>query len=262
MAAPQHPKTGYALPFEVRHPGSGWSAGQDLEGVLRLGPGPAGALEELARPFDLFARLARAGALGGRSIPPEASGFELVPPQAAGDRGARVVLKGCRVDPASVVVLSHLLLARGKALPLAALDVAPAGATPALRLGRDEEERSSFPARYGKLPFEFEDEQPESGAYTFTATLEAPLGKEHRAWLDGALADWIEAVRAGAYALAPHPADGFWAETDQEGVVDFDRTLEWSVFKVMADDGAVDALVNVFAALHGRGQRIASLTLS
>ncbi|MBI4566218.1 MAG: hypothetical protein HY716_16150 [Planctomycetes bacterium] len=263
MAKIDEPRTGYDLPFTVRHPGaSAWSDGGDLEGVLRWKPEQAGAAEEIPRPLDLLARLARSGALAGRSIAPEKSGFEFVPPEIRPGGTARFLLRSCRVDAGSILVLTNLLLARSEALPLISLDLARPGTVAATVLAKDPEERSTFPGRNATISFPIEDEQPESGTYTFTATIETPLAPDHRKWLNQALADWIDAVQAGAYALAPLPPADCWAEADAEGVVDWDHTVEWSVFKVRADELAVDALVNIFAALHGRGQRVVRLAIS
>jgi hypothetical protein len=251
--------TTYVLPFAVTYPGAGvLSSSRPVELRVRLGAGDGAAARQVV---EVFTRLAATGALVGRDLDPASSGLVPAPPeQGAGQ--LRFPLLDCRVDDCALVVLAHLFLARSPELALRALEVATPGREPDQVLRFSRTGLATYPGVAQPLPFPLTDEDPEGGGYTFTAELLEPLRDRCRDALDAALTAWVEAVRAGAYALAPIPPRECYAEPLDAGVTSFGRTVEWAVEKVRADPACIGGLVNLFAAFHGRCQPLAGLLIS
>jgi len=264
MTAKDALKTGYLLPFRVSYSRERvFSAGGPLLVVARCRDGATVDRKAVVEIFDLFGQLAKTGALAGRGIPPGQSGLEVGTPAFGAGLEFSVLLEKCAVDDRALVVLTHLFLARYKAIPLQSLEVAPRGEAARIDLRADsEDEESTYPEVFAKLPYELQDEEPEGGGFTFTAELEEPALERNADILQGALSVWTEAVVAGAYALAPIPPQESWCEPDSDEVVWFKSTLEWIVFKVRADDACIHALVNIFAAFHERCQKLRSLVIA
>ena len=95
----------------------------------------------------------------------------------------------------------------------------------------------------------------------FAMTYATPLDDATRGALQGVLDSWTATVLAGGFALAPIPPADNYVEPDGP-FVEYDATVEWTVFRLRANTAAVDALVNAFAAFHGRHRQITTLTIS
>lgn len=251
----------FDLPFSVSYPTPPFfSTGQDATIVVRLRDGISP--EEIARAsavVDLFVRFANLGGLAGRSIEPWRSGATWHPADAVRHDEMSFRLGRCLFDDAGLVALCGLFLHERNVALLRAIEVY-AGA-PKERLASDTSSYSTYPERFAKIPFEVIDEQPESGAYTFALTLEQPLDTYNQEVLQQALCTWTEFILAGGYALAPIPPKENYVEPD-DPFVQFECSLEWSVFKLRAHPASVDALINVLAAFHGRQRRVTSLTIA
>jgi len=255
--------TAYTLPFEVKYaPGPMFSSGGTIEVIAdikyRLGFDQKAAGQIL----DVFTRLARIGALAGKDIEPWWAELQSELPRFSGGQEIYFTFLNCSVDERALVVLTHLFLARQKEVPLLSLELAPPTARAMQILQSDPSELSTYPEIYKRLPFTFENEEPESGGYTFTAELKQPLKAQYAETLQNALIFWTEAVLAGAYGLAPIPPEECYIEPYEEYVTSFGTTVEWTVFKVRADPACIDGVVNIFAAFHGRCQEILTLRIS
>jgi len=79
--------------------------------------------------------------------------------------------------------------------------------------------------------------------------------------LEFALNLWRDFIADGGFALAPIPPDANYLEPD-DPFVDFDQTIEWTVFKLRAHPASIDALVNVMAAFSALHQPLVELCIS
>lgn len=253
-------QTAFELPFVVSHPVSPFfSKGGAIELVVHLSPdaGEEAAIV-IAEAVRLFVAVANTGALSGHHIAPERSGVRLAGQNTSVPGVLSFQLADCRMDDRALVPFCDLLLHQKRAAWIRA--VALKGAGPTTRLdgaGRF----STYPERYDPLPFSLVDEQPESGAYTFTAQLSQPLTAASRQHLESDLSAWCSFVLDGGFALAPILPEGNYLEPD-DPFVDFDQTIEWTVFKLRAHPASLDALINLMAAFSARGQRLVQLCIS
>jgi hypothetical protein len=248
----------YQLPFAVRYTYGALGSGADLALEWEVLPDQRHDTEVMRECLAAFAGLAATGALGGGRVKADRSGFQLV---VEGEQPRHALFKECRLDDGALVVLAHLLLARAGELNLAAIRLAELdrGARTVQVLAEPAED-ATYPEPADPLPFELIDEEPESGALTFTAELAAEALPETEAALIEAAERWRIAVCGGGYALPPLSPEQSYVEPDAP--IAFGRTLEWTMVKLRADDGAIHAAVNLFAALHVRAQRIVTLTIS
>ncbi len=264
MAAKAELTSGYDLPFRVSYSREGaLSKGAPLIVHGRCRGGASPDRKAVAEIFEIFGDLAKTGALAGGGIAPGQSGLEVGAPSFGSGREFSVLLEKGAIDDRALVVLAHLFLARREAIPLESLEVAPRGETPRLEVASNPGEgESTYPGIYAKLPYEIEDDEPQSGSFTFTLTLEDEAQERWADVLQGALSAWARAVLAGAYAQAPVPAEESYCEPDSDEVAWFKSTLEWIVFKVRADDACVHALLNIFAAFHEKCQKVRRLEIA
>lgn len=247
----------YNLPFEVRYSSSRLlSSGVTVDVIARVKSSEKMGI--LAHVIDLFAGLAVSGALAGQELEPWNSGLQIN--QAY--NGIRFRLTDCRVDDRAFIVLSHLLLSLQDAIHLESLEVSGLQEKAPLKLQCDPTVVSTYPGVYRDLPFSLIDEEPESGAYTFSAEMKEPLQAGHGEYLENMLKCWTEVLLAGGYGLAPIPPQNSYVEPAGESVTSFDRTVEWTIFKLRADPAAICGVVNIFAAFHHRCQEIMSLRIS
>jgi hypothetical protein len=256
-----HPiQSGYSLPFEVRYAPRLFAGPDPVQIVFRLRGDSTPTAPLLAEVTEAFVQLCRTGALSGETRGDPSSVSMVLPPFIAGHH-VSFSLTGATMDDRALLPFTHMLLARAPELGLEALEVFPSGATPHLRL-MTESDISTYPPRSPVLLFPCEDEEPESGAYTFTAEMVSALRPRNREDLSAALAAWTVAVMGGAYGLAPIPPQESYVEPSDTGIVAFDETLEWTVFKVRADPACIDGLVNIFATFHTRNQPLTQLVIS
>jgi hypothetical protein len=254
-------QTAFELPFEVSHPASPFfSKGGPVEVIVNLIPdAPEEASTLIATAMHLFVAVANTGALSGERIAPEGSGMQLAREERSAPDVLSFQLADCRVDDRALVPLSDLLLVAKRATWIDAVTLKAAG--PVKRLVNGPGRFSTYPGRYERLPFSLVDEEPESGAYTLAGQLNRPLAAESRQQLESALSSWRDFIMNGGFALAPIPPDANYLEPE-DPFVDFDQTIEWTVFKLRAHPASIDALINVMAAFSARSQRLVQLCIS
>jgi hypothetical protein len=254
-------RSAFDLPFAVSYPTRPFfSAGSDTIVSIRLRNGISPyEIARTAAVLERFVQLANAGGLAGRAIEPWRSGVATHSTIAAGPVEVSFRLERCLFDDASLLALCDLFLHKDNVTLVQAIDIG-AGA-PVQRLICDRASYSTYPGRFARLPFELVDEEPESGAYTFTLTLATELDDDGRMALADAMRTWSSFVLAGGFALAPIPPEENYVEPD-DPFVELDHSVEWSVFKLRAHPAAVDALLNTFAAFHGRGRGLSAVTIS
>ena len=253
-------RTAFPLPFRAGYPASGFfSVDEKTQLSLEFAVEPTPAQAVLADGvMRLFADFAATGALCGERFTPQYSGIDYCPIELRTSNVRVYSLRNCRIDDSAMVLLCDLFLRESVALSLRSLIVSNGGA--GTDLLQDPNSWSTYPARYTPLPFEIDDQQPESGAYTFVLDLAEPLGVSAKSTLTSWLGLWTQIVMAGGYALAPiEPKDNYVEPSAT--IVDFATTLEWSVFKLRAHPAAIDALVNQFARFSERVQRVLRLEI-
>jgi hypothetical protein len=256
-------KTAYQLPFDVTYPSAAFFAsGHDVMVVVRLNDNaPSDGPARIAAAVAAFIELVETGALAGEVIKPWQSSVAACRLMTASPPGeVSFTLEQCQFDDAGLMVLCDLLLHERNAPLVRSLAVRMAG-VPNQPLASDPEALSDYPARFARLPFPLEDEDPEGGAYSLGIEFASPLDDATRAVLRRTLHTWTAVVLAGGFALAPIPPAQNYVEPDNP-FVEYDSTVEWTVFKLRASGAAVDALVNAVAAFHGRWRPITALTIS
>ncbi len=255
--------TAYDLPFEVRYSNEDiFSTGGVVHGTAKVRNGASVDSTPLPSTLDLFARLASTGALAGKDLSPAHSGLTFGPHSHAGGSLITFEFVGCRTDQRALIVLAHLCFGLQDVVRLESLEFSAPATRASRRLPLIPQGLSTYPEIYRPLPFAFEDEDPEGGAYTFSAELKEPLSEASAKALTESLNTWVEALLTGAYGLAPIPPQECYVEPQEEGLTAFGQTVEWTAFKVRADPSCVNGLVNMFAAFHHRCQEIRELTIS
>jgi hypothetical protein len=253
--------TAFDLPFSVRYPAAGFfSRGSDVRVALHLRETASDEVKaSILRAFTLFRALANAGGLGGAGIDPAASGIAAVDSLGSSGRQMLLELRVCRIDDRSLVTLVDLLLHREIAPHVAAVSLD--GSPPVTVLQTDFKRLFDVhPGRYAKLPFAVHDEEPETGTVVLVLTLKQPLGDDAREHLQAAFDTWRDFIRAGGFALAPVRPESNYVEPD-DPLVDFDTTVEWTLFKLRAHPAALDALINLVARFNVR-QSIVELAIT
>lgn len=253
-------RTAFKLPFRALHPTTKFFAsGGDVQLALEFATEPTLAqVKQADYLMQLFTDYAGTGALSGRRFEPHQSGVDRGPIAFRSPKVRVLSLSHCRVDDTAIVLLCDMLMRLHLSVPLHSFIVSNGGEV--VELLQDPHTWSTYPERYIPLPFEINDQQPESGAYTFVLDLVEPLQAPARDSLNAWLSLWTRCVLAGCYALAPIEPKGNYVEPDGE-VVDFATTVEWSVFKLRADPVAIDALINLLCCFSERFQRVVRVTI-
>jgi hypothetical protein len=228
-----------------------WATGGDITIHVQFSSTGLECPQILSQTFELFVRLAQTGALAGRSIEPWESGLTLESIQTK-DGSMRLKLLGCRVDAGSLYVLLNLLLPHHEILGISSIDVIGHGALPTEQISVDLDDESIYPGIYERLPFEFIDEEPESGAYTFQARCSARVSEQDIEPLAIALNTWVEVVLAGGYEMSSIAPIDSYVEPSEDGLIAFGSMLEWTIFKLRADPESTNGIVNIFAVFHNR----------
>ena len=254
-------RTAFQVPFSVVHPETAFfSSGQPLAVHIQLHPGAhASAVDRIFKTIGGFADLASTGALAGARIRPDRCELRLdSDPMIRGD-DLTFEFSRCLLDDRGLIVLCDLLLHKDLVEPIRSLSVLRSAVDRYSRLQSDS--YSTYPDAYQDLPFPTSDEEPESGSYSFSITLQRPLDTENRQYLQLAFSTWKYAVLRGAFALAPIPPEDNYVEPD-DPFVDFDETIEWTVFKLRAHSACISAIKNILGAFHYRCQQLSSLTIT
>ncbi len=252
-----------SLPFPVHCVGlAAMSNGGSMEATVRFSAEKIGASGFLAGAFTRLGNLAFTGALCGGAIQPATSRMtvQFVPPTRDGE--LRVRLSDCRVDRRSVFVLVNMLLAQND--PESIYSVSLRGdhsgtvAEAARLLETDEVE---LPGVFAGTPFKIIDEEPESGSYTFSATLASPATEIQVQLLAQSFQRWVEVVQAGGYELVDLPPLASYVEPSSTGLVVFSNRIEWSIYKLRADPNCINGIINIFAFFHDRAQPLSRLEI-
>jgi hypothetical protein len=178
----------------------------------------------------------------------------------------------CQIDPAHAGSASRYVLCkrqgadwndleRAEQAAIDLVEVRAPAATDLRSLALKSELESTYPPRFEPLPFRLLDLEPQGGSYSFEVELTQPLAPPHEAWLNAALAAWMEAILAGGYALAPIAPNDNYVETVGDEVTAYANKIEWAIFKLRADPVAVDGLLNLLAAFHMRCQKIVAVDI-
>jgi hypothetical protein len=254
-------RTAFRLPFRAVHPAQAHFFESRGEVVVAFEFEREPTAEQAAKADAIlqgFIDLALTGALSGQRIAPGRSRVDAGPVSLRSPRTRACNLTRCRIDDAAVVLLCDMLLRDSDALQLRSFAASDGGEM--VELAQDPDAWSTYPQRHATLPFELDDQEPESGGYTFVLDLAEPLQPEAEGTLGAWLGIWLRSVLAGAYALAPiHPKDNYVEPGDPP--VSFATTVEWSVFKLRAHPAAIDGLVNLLASFSDRVQRIVRVTI-
>jgi hypothetical protein len=254
-------QTAFALPFEVWFPDEPFfsSGGHVTVSVQSRDGVDSAAFDSIVEVMHLFVAFAETGGLCGSHLSPDRSSMKVPSYHASREGTLTFEFEECRIDDRALIVLCDLLLHKDRA-PLVG----------SLSISRRQEKRpakpvtrgySTYPGLYRELPFAFLDCNPESGAYTFSAQLAHPLGDKARHELELAFGAWKDLILAGGFALEPALPEDNYVEPD-DPFVDFERSLEWTVFKLRAHSASIHAVVNLFAAFHYRSQPLTALTIA
>lgn len=251
--------TGYRLPFEVSvSSGRLLSVGNDIGLAFQIPGSTEAELELVAAIVEAFAQIAVSGALCGESINPGESGLTAQ----SESSGLRFTFAGCRIDEAALIVLVNLILAKSSDIGFQTIEITRSQLPAGNMLEYADSDQLSFPAVYGSLPFVLENQLPESGGFTFTARTVGPVNEQNVICLNKYLNAWLVTVNGGGYALPPISPMNCYAESADDEVTWFEDLIEWTVFKLRADDAAITAVINIFAAFHARFQNLVSLRIS
>ncbi len=216
----------------------------------------------VSRALQLHARLADTGAFGGRALAPWDTDMALRVPPPINPRSCSARVDPCRIAEESWVVLCNLLLRVHQTVRIEKVDIILGEDQTPIELATSRTAVSTYPTRYATAPFKVIDLEPEGGSYSFLIGLASPLTAHNEEWLNAALQTWAEAVREGAYALAPTNPISDSVDPHGDGVDSYETTVEWAVFKLRADPiGALDALLNIFFKFHDRNQPIRTLEI-
>lgn len=245
--------TAYRLPFRFEHSEPRRLAAQrvSIQVDFRL-PGAEGVV---SAALLVFARAAQAGAFGGRDLEPWRTEF-VAAFQASNPGEVRMRVDSCRIAPEAWVVLSHLLLRVHKDAQIELVSVLVDDEPRGERLV--EAAASTYPVAFTPMPFSVDDLEPEGGGYSFFMSLASPLTFDNEIALNEKLDAWVQVVSGGGYALSPVDPATDYVEPYGDGVVSYDTTVEWAVFKLRADPvAAIDGLINILMCFHVRHQPIA-----
>lgn len=253
------------LPFEVRVSRAPLlSDGSDVVVIAELKRKPSrGVVQTLDASVEMFIALAELGALCGSEIAPWESGLKA---------GTRTEVKGnsvawkfgaCLLDEHALLVLINAFLLEVSQVPLIALTVRNAESGDNLvTLPVGDPPEPLYPPRFPELPFALHvDPTSEGETYQFSVSFQSEPGSEQSQAIEGWLLTWMGVTMNGVFANPPAfpkvPSLVADLEIDLNG-----SELEWTVHKFRAHPGAVDALVNLLAALHHEIAPIVSVSIN
>jgi len=253
--------SGYALPFPVLVPRySGFLARTDGEIVVSLNRVGKQSVRRLRAAVNVFMRLARTGAMCGDMVPAGGSTIDLEEGRVEQSH-FHFAFTSAAVDDRAVLVLTHLLFTQHQWLDIERVRVLAGGIGEYVQVGRDPDENTTYPSR-AVLPFTLEDEEPESQAITLEVRFEEAPSETVVKTLDQSFKRWSDAIVRGGYALALVPPEESHVESYDDGFLVVDGAAERSYHKLTADDAAIDAALNILAAVHARVQRIRLVRLT
>jgi hypothetical protein len=226
----------------------------DGEIVVSLNRIAKQSVRRLRTAVEVFKRLAETGALCGDMVPAGRSTIDLSETRVE-ESHFHFAFTSASIDDRAVLVLTHLLFTQHQWLDIERVRVLAGGVGQYVHVGRDADENTTYPSR-AALPFALEDEEPESQAITLEVRFEeAPSDVVVKA-LDQSFKRWSDAIVRGGYALALIPPEESHVESYDEGFLVVEGAAERSYHKLTADDAAIDAALNMLAAVHARVQRI------
>ena len=255
--------SGFVLPFVVEVPKDpGFLKVEAAELTVEVGESGRRDGEEIAAVLAHFGSLAATGALNARKsdgdgAPIEFSAFEALTGGLFRSRISRAAL-----DDRAMVVLAHLFLMSSAKVDIRMVSLVVPDFLERAQIGRSRGERSTYPAACSPLPFHLEDEEPEGDAITFDIAFANRPGPGLMELLDHRFETWAEAIRKGAYALALLGPEPSHVESYDESFTAIGRHAERSYHKLNADDGAVDAALNILVALHRQGHTVDTLRIA
>lgn len=253
-------RTAFQLPFRAAHPPDGFFS-SEKEVLLCLEFACEPTTRQLAIADSvmlLFTDFAATGAMSRRQFIPHRSLLAVGPTAMQSSKLRVYSLSRCSIDDAAMVVLCDMLMRQKDAMPLRSFIIRNGDQETELR--QDPTSWSTYPGQHEAPPFDVEDQQPESGGYTFVLDLEEPLKSLAREVITSRLNLWTRCVLSGGYALSPIEPQFNYVEPE-DSVVDFATTLEWSIFKLRAHPAAIDALVNIFVFFSKETQRVLRVTI-
>ncbi len=253
-------RTAFRLPFRAVHPPDGFfCSDEEVYLFLEFEREPTPSQVALADGLMLlFTDFAATGAMSSRQLVTHRSRVDLGPIAMRSSILRVYSLTHCSIDDAAMVVLCDMLMREGDVLRLRSFVVSNGGQ--GVEMQQDPSSWSTYPRRHETPVFDIDDQQPESGGYTFVIDLAEPLRASAREVLSARLGLWTRCVLAGGYALAPIEPKFNYVEPE-DSVVEFATTLEWTVFKLRAHPAAIDALVNLFAFFSEETQPVLRLTI-
>jgi len=251
--------TGYVLPFRVVYSDGVLSSG--FPSYIHVRFADSLGVDAVVDAVETFALLAASGALCGASIDPALSTFKLRRHAPTSPNELRWSIEQPLICDEALVVLAHLLYAAHATAQIDLAEVVHRSTNQEpLLLANDKQLASTYPPLCNALPFAIDVAEPEGGTCSFEVELAEPLETRHADWLNGMLETWARVVTLGGYAMAPVPPEEGYVEPD-ELITTYERTIEWSLFKLRADEASIDAIVNGFAAFAVRCQGIDRLTI-
>lgn len=255
--------SGFALPFVVEVPKEpGFLKCQGAELTIEVGRAGRRDAEGIAAVLTLIASLAGTGALGGPDARPGSSTLEIENFEVLSENRFRARIVNAMLDDRAMVVLAHLLLIASRKLDIRSVRLAVPLSQGHVRIGRSRSDDSTYPQMCAPMPFQLENEDPQSDAVTFDIGFcERPTAAT-AALLNQRFDVWFEAVRKGAYALALLGPEASHVESYDDGFTLIGHHAERSYHKLNADEGAIDAAVNILVAIHQQGHAIDTLRIA
>ena len=251
--------TGYPLPFRFVYTAGVFAS--DRQSYLHIRYASPRGAADLTAAVEAFATLAASGALCGAGVDPAHSTLRLrqqTPP--AGNELLWTVERALLCEEA-LVVLAHLLLATVERSDIELVEVLTHATELAPQtLACSAQFNSTYPPVHGSPAFDIDDDGLEADAYSFDIELAQPLEARGEAWLNAMLAAWARVVELGGYASAPVPPAQSYLESD-ETITAYDRSIEWALFKLRADEACIDSILNGLMAFDRRCQRIARVSV-
>jgi len=258
-----YPRMSTLYPFAIELPAdAGFGRCEVVELEFELARVHPYASQRLQSRLARFNSLAETGALCGRGIDPWTSGLRFLGVQQPEELLFVAHYRRVAIDDAAYTVLINLIAAARRRLPVSVLRIrAGLGLGRTLMLPPDEAE-PAFPARFQPLPFDVDDEEPETDALLFDLEFKQAPTPATVAAFDAVFDSWASVVKDGGFALAPYPPEDSHVECYVDGLTVLGLHAEVAYHKIRAADAAIDAAINMVAALHKRIAAVASLRLA
>jgi hypothetical protein len=255
--------TGYSLPFSVLfEEGSLMSVGQDVRVRTSLSkeanPESVDTLDSMILPFFL---LATSGALSGENIAPWDSTIKDKSNPIVGKSSVEWLLKSCKLDERSLVILSQMLLSIHNECAIHEVMFSRSDNPQDFQqLTVDQSASNPYPGIWRNLDFACNVSRELGKDVTIHASFSETLLVEMQEEIDAELFSWVPGLVSGAYGVAPILPIECTGIPDDE-ITFTGNELEWYINRVIAHHSAFSGLVNVFASISHQIAQINELLI-